>query len=95
MDGVKCEKCDLGYMNHPKCDACDTNFYGYPKCQSCTCNDKGSKTLDCDKKTGLCQCKDNIMGDNCDECKEGFFGFPDCKGDFITHLFNFLLCNFV
>ena len=61
VDGVcdsilgKC-LCKPGYTGE-RCSECDMNFYGYPKCKECNCNQIGSKTTDCNRKTGECPCK--------------------------------------
>ena len=47
--------------------------------QHCECNPLGSVSLDCDDH-GLCQCKDNVVGDKCDQCAEEHFNFPNCTG---------------
>ena len=93
--GEKCDKCENGYANHPKCDECDTAFYGNngTQCRPCECNEKGSKSQDCDKTSGDCDCKENVVGKHCDQCKEGFGGFPDCKSKYFSKSFNDL--NFV
>lgn len=46
--------------------------------QPCNCNSTGSADLQCDLKTGVCQCKAEYDGDKCNECVFGHFGFPHC-----------------
>ena len=46
------------------------------------CNADGRVGEDiCNAETGVCDCKDNVVGDKCDECAEGYFNFPECTGD--------------
>ena len=40
-------------------------------CAECACDPKGRVTQVCNKTTGLCTCKEQVMGMNCDQCKEG------------------------
>lgn len=56
-------------------------FYGDPKveCLECHCNPEGSKTLQCDMKSGKCHCLPGIGGDKCDTCARGYLGTaPKC-----------------
>ena len=87
--GDKCEECAIGYAGHPICDSCATQYFGYHTdsgCQACSCNEKGSQSLICDATTGLCDCKENIIGDNCDQCEFGFYisdnGTFTCQGKY-------------
>lgn len=46
----------------------------------CGCNPVGSKTLQCDRSTGVCQCKDNVIGEKCDMCAPRTSGImPKCE----------------
>ena len=37
-------------------------------CVACDCLREGSTSTVCDKKTGQCQCKPNVVGLKCDKC---------------------------
>lgn len=39
----------------------------------CRCNLNGSLSSICDKKTGQCRCKPNVLGKFCDHCTPGFY----------------------
>ena len=46
------------------------------------CNADGRVGEDiCNAETGVCDCKDNVIGDKCSYCEMGHYSFPDCKGD--------------
>ncbi|KAL3317529.1 hypothetical protein Ciccas_003821 [Cichlidogyrus casuarinus] len=51
----------------------------------CLCFEKGSKSTDCDSRTGVCQCQPNYTGEYCDACLEGYgdiaAGCPPCSCD--------------
>ena len=50
------------------------------------CNADGRVGEDiCNAETGVCDCKDNVIGDKCSYCEMGHYSFPDCKGD--SHLY--------
>ena len=47
----------------------------------CNCKMEGSKSSICDKSTGQCDCKtDLIDGLVCEKCKDGYFKWPNCEG---------------
>ena len=58
------------------------------------CNADGRVGEDiCNAETGVCDCKDNVVGDKCEECAEGYFNFPECTGDLFllqSELFHYL-----
>ena len=41
------------------------------------CNTNGTFDEICDMVSGICLCKDNIVGKNCTECRDGMYGAPD------------------
>uniref|UniRef100_T1J097 Laminin subunit alpha n=1 Tax=Strigamia maritima TaxID=126957 RepID=T1J097_STRMM len=49
--------------------------YVYPGCYCDNCG-----TRECHHATGICTCKDNVIGEKCDECAKGFYGFDKCRG---------------
>ena len=34
----------------------------------------------CDSRNGMCQCRENVVGDKCDRCEENHYGFSSCQG---------------
>lgn len=72
VTGKRCDSCTDGYWNMQH-----DNPAG---CQVCQCNTLG--TVDnrgCDKATGVCSCKRNVMGRNCDLCVPGYWGLSDSE----------------
>ncbi|CAN9507937.1 unnamed protein product [Ophioblennius macclurei] len=66
-----------------KCNECQIGFRDFPQCIQCECNISGSDSETCDlergvcgcaDRTGKCNCKANVEGDNCDRCKQNTFG---------------------
>ena len=47
----------------------------------CECDPTGSESTLCDKYTGECPCKKNVVGRRCDRCAPGTYGFSSegCK----------------
>jgi laminin beta 1 len=47
----------------------------------CECDNTGSESTLCDKYTGECPCKRNVVGRRCDRCAPGTYGFgaDGCK----------------
>uniref|UniRef100_A0A915E1R2 Laminin subunit alpha n=1 Tax=Ditylenchus dipsaci TaxID=166011 RepID=A0A915E1R2_9BILA len=55
--GRRCDRCALGFRNHPVCDPCP-------------CHQAGSLNFDtCEEEK--CSCKQNVQGELCDKCKPG------------------------
>ena len=49
---------------------------------ACECNADGRVGEDiCNAETGVCDCKENVIGDKCDVCKTGHYRFPECLGN--------------
>ena len=62
-----CGECKDGYWNLTK-----ANPYG---CQECNCERAGTGGSNvCDKITGQCPCRENLVGLRCTECEDGYFG---------------------
>nr|XP_054769842.1 laminin subunit beta-1-like [Lytechinus pictus] len=62
------------------CDECKDTFYNLQDsndrgCQECDCDSVGTigNINLCNKTTGECICKDNVMGTRCDQCQTGTF----------------------
>ncbi|XP_044514002.1 laminin subunit alpha-1 [Gracilinanus agilis] len=67
-----------------KCNECAFGFRDYPDCVPCNCEASGTRedTCDgevcsCEKRTGICTCKENVFGLHCSECKMGTFALHD------------------
>ncbi|XP_050439565.1 laminin subunit beta-1-like [Adelges cooleyi] len=66
-----------------RCDVCKNGFWAFSEqnpdgCQACTCNTQG--TIDnqgCDKVTGECTCKRNVIGRDCNQCMPGHWGLSE------------------
>ncbi|XP_074655735.1 basement membrane-specific heparan sulfate proteoglycan core protein-like [Tubulanus polymorphus] len=83
-DGDVTCNCPPGYEGR-RCQRCAPGFEGNPEIpgQSCTiresegscdCDPRGTRPDRlCDARTGICPCKDNVMGRRCDRCKPGYF----------------------
>ncbi|XP_075430559.1 laminin subunit beta-1-like isoform X2 [Ascaphus truei] len=79
-----CLKC-LHNTDGPNCGECKAGYYGSAvqrNCRRCTCNEQGTLpshcTRDicyCDRVTGHCPCRANVLGKNCDQCASNFWNF--------------------
>ncbi|XP_017267406.1 laminin subunit alpha-2 isoform X4 [Kryptolebias marmoratus] len=67
----QCLRCRQGYSG-TTCDSCADGFYGdavtAKNCQPCQCNTNGSVSEVCNKDSGQCQCRENVVGRQCNEC---------------------------
>ncbi|KAM8831423.1 laminin subunit alpha-2 isoform 2-T2 [Spinachia spinachia] len=74
----QCLRCRPGYAS-ASCDSCADGYYGdaivAKNCQPCHCHTNGSESEVCNKETGRCQCRKNVVGRQCDEC------IPNCWWD--------------
>ncbi|NP_001123798.1 uncharacterized protein LOC100170549 [Xenopus tropicalis] len=79
-----CMKC-LYNTDGAHCEECKAGFYGSAmqrNCRRCTCNEQGTLqshcTRDvcyCDRVTGHCPCRANVLGKSCDQCASNFWNF--------------------
>ncbi|OCT85875.1 laminin subunit beta-4 [Xenopus laevis] len=79
-----CMKC-LYNTDGAHCQECKAGFYGSAmqrNCRRCTCNEQGTLqshcTRDvcyCDRVTGHCPCRANVLGKSCDQCAPNFWNF--------------------
>ncbi|KER20855.1 hypothetical protein T265_10681 [Opisthorchis viverrini] len=64
--------CKPGYTG-PRCERCAPGYFGDPlsmiACQPCECDLSGSKSANCDQRTGACDCWPGIQGRRCDQCE--------------------------
>uniref|UniRef100_A0A673CW12 Basement membrane-specific heparan sulfate proteoglycan core protein n=1 Tax=Sphaeramia orbicularis TaxID=375764 RepID=A0A673CW12_9TELE len=67
----QCLRCRQGYGG-VACDSCAEGYYGDAvtarNCQPCQCHINGSVSEVCNKETGQCPCRENVVGRQCDEC---------------------------
>uniref|UniRef100_A0A671QX29 Laminin subunit beta-1-like n=1 Tax=Sinocyclocheilus anshuiensis TaxID=1608454 RepID=A0A671QX29_9TELE len=84
----QCLKCLYNTDGH-LCSECKSGYYGNAlaqDCRRCTCVTAGTLedyctdgVCHCDKQTGQCPCKPNIIGHNCDQCSPNHWNFgSDC-----------------
>ncbi|XP_042568965.1 laminin subunit beta-1-like [Cyprinus carpio] len=85
----QCLKCLYNTDGH-SCSECKPGYYGNAlaqDCRRCTCVTAGTLedyctdgVCHCDKQTGQCPCKPNIMGHNCDQCTPNHWNFGSDSG---------------
>uniref|UniRef100_A0A8C2B263 Laminin, beta 2-like n=1 Tax=Cyprinus carpio TaxID=7962 RepID=A0A8C2B263_CYPCA len=85
----QCLKCLYNTDGH-SCSECKPGYYGNAltqDCRRCTCVTAGTLedyctdgVCHCDKQTGQCPCKPNIMGHNCDQCTPNYWNFGSDSG---------------
>ena len=46
-------------------------------CTLCECDTRGSYNTSCDRQSGQCYCKPNVMGKRCDTCREGYYALDE------------------
>ncbi|XP_076840048.1 laminin subunit beta-1 [Brachyhypopomus gauderio] len=73
----QCLKC-LYNTDGPSCSECKEGYYGNAlarDCRRCTCMTSGTLQTHCsdgmchcDRRTGACPCRPNVVGGNCDQC---------------------------
>ena len=69
-EGDKCERCMAGFFRMAL----------FEDCVNCSCNPEGSVGPSCADFSGVCECRDGVIGDKCDACEEGSTGtFPECQ----------------
>ncbi|XP_069017691.1 laminin subunit alpha-2 [Embiotoca jacksoni] len=74
----QCLRCQQGYGG-VACDSCAEGYYGDAitarNCKPCQCHTNGSVSEVCNKESGQCPCRENVVGRQCDEC------MPNCWWD--------------
>ncbi|XP_072218688.1 laminin subunit alpha-2 [Leuresthes tenuis] len=67
----QCLRCRQGYGGLD-CESCAEGYYGdaitAKNCQSCQCHTNGSVSGVCNKESGQCQCRENVVGRQCNKC---------------------------
>ena len=43
------------------------------------CDEDGSLSFQCDRETGVCPCRENILDTKCTQCAIEHYNFPDCE----------------
>ncbi|XP_033738423.1 laminin subunit alpha-2-like isoform X2 [Pecten maximus] len=69
------------FTTGPRCGRCRPRTWGYHPtegCKPCGCNRVSSKSVQCNRLTGKCNCRRNYTGDQCERCLYGYHGFPNC-----------------
>ncbi|XP_023289722.1 laminin subunit alpha, partial [Orussus abietinus] len=66
------------------CNQCEAGTYGFHQivgCEECNCSPLGvlDGDLQCDLLSGMCKCRENVVGRQCDRCKPGYSQFPHCE----------------
>ncbi|XP_034028045.1 laminin subunit beta-2 isoform X2 [Thalassophryne amazonica] len=85
----RCLKC-LYYTDGPSCAQCQQGFYGNAlaqDCRRCTCVTAGTAQFacsdgqcHCDRHTGACPCRENVVGHNCDQCAPSYWNYGADRG---------------
>ncbi|XP_028308812.1 laminin subunit beta-2 isoform X2 [Gouania willdenowi] len=80
----QCLKC-LHHTDGPSCAHCQHGYYGNAlahDCRRCTCvragtihSACGDGQCHCDRQTGACPCRDNVIGHNCDQCAPNYWNY--------------------
>lgn len=70
-----CLRCS-GHTAGDHCEKCAENHWGNAldhQCYDCLCHYVGATSLQCDIKTGKCECKKFYTGNHCDRCEVKLF----------------------
>nr|XP_054604109.1 laminin subunit alpha-2 isoform X1 [Nothobranchius furzeri] len=74
----QCLRCRQGYGGDT-CEICVDGYYGdaviAKNCTPCQCHSNGSVSEVCNRESGQCQCRENVVGRQCDKC------MPNCWWD--------------
>ncbi|KJH49213.1 laminin EGF-like protein [Dictyocaulus viviparus] len=87
-DGPMCENCIDGYYGDAKIRSCQRSIKTYLIVNKkwgifrCVCNRLGSNltSATCDRITGQCPCRANVIGKQCDQCAENHYDLSGDKG---------------
>ncbi|XP_071205207.1 laminin subunit beta-1-like [Salvelinus alpinus] len=85
----RCLSC-LYNTDGPSCSDCKHGYYGdalAQDCRRCTCVTAGTQQSSCsdghchcDRQTGACPCRDNVVGHNCDQCAPDHWNYGTDRG---------------
>uniref|UniRef100_A0A8C3MVP3 Uncharacterized protein n=1 Tax=Geospiza parvula TaxID=87175 RepID=A0A8C3MVP3_GEOPR len=85
----QCLRC-LYHTAGPRCAHCQPGYYGNAlqrSCRRCGCDPRGTLashctngTCDCDRGTGACACRPNVVGKSCDRCAPHFWSLGGPRG---------------
>lgn len=68
VGGDSCDTCEDGYFALEK-----SNYFG---CQGCQCDIGGAITPMCSSSSGVCQCREHVVGNACQRPENNYY-FPD------------------
>uniref|UniRef100_A0A2K6LHJ6 Laminin subunit alpha-3 n=1 Tax=Rhinopithecus bieti TaxID=61621 RepID=A0A2K6LHJ6_RHIBE len=68
VGGDSCDTCEDGYFALEK-----SNYFG---CQGCQCDIGGALSSVCSGRSGVCQCREHVMGKACQRPENNYY-FPD------------------
>ncbi|XP_071783632.2 laminin subunit beta-1 isoform X1 [Centroberyx gerrardi] len=85
----QCLRC-LYHTDGPSCAHCKHGYYGNAlaqDCRRCTCVTAGTVQsacndgeCHCDRQTGACPCRENVVGHNCDQCAPNYWNYGQDRG---------------
>ncbi|XP_041871749.1 laminin subunit beta-2-like isoform X3 [Corvus kubaryi] len=85
----QCLRC-LYHTAGPHCAQCQPGYYGNAlqrSCRRCGCDPRGTLashctngTCSCDRGTGACACRPNVVGKSCDRCAPHFWSLGGPRG---------------
>eukprot|EP00076_Gallus_gallus_P026035 XP_015148809.1 laminin subunit beta-2 isoform X1 [Gallus gallus] len=84
-----CRRC-LYHTAGPRCAQCQPGYFGNAlqrSCRRCSCDPRGTLsahctagTCSCDRATGACACRANVVGRSCDRCAPNFWNLGGTGG---------------
>ncbi|KAM4562148.1 laminin subunit beta-1 isoform 1-T2 [Odontesthes bonariensis] len=85
----RCLRC-LYHTDGPSCAFCELGHYGNAltqDCRRCTCVTAGTLQsacqdgqCHCDRQTGACPCRENVISHNCDQCAANYWNYGQDSG---------------
>uniref|UniRef100_A0A4W5RHR3 Laminin, beta 2-like n=1 Tax=Hucho hucho TaxID=62062 RepID=A0A4W5RHR3_9TELE len=85
----QCLRC-LYNTDGASCSDCKRSYYGNAlaqDCRRCTCVTAGTQQsyctvghCHCDRQTGACPCRENVVGHNCDQCAPDYWNYGTDRG---------------
>ncbi|XP_037540958.1 laminin subunit beta-1 [Nematolebias whitei] len=85
----QCLRC-LYHTDGPSCSHCEHGYFGNAlsqDCRRCTCVPSGTVEsacsdgqCHCDRQTGVCPCRENVVGHGCDQCAPDYWNYGQDRG---------------